>query len=306
MTAKVVLEHRASREEWLTHRRLGIGGSDIGALLGSSPFATPLDVWVAKTTEETTPENDAMRVGTRLEPGVLGLAMDWLHDTYGGRWWDDNCPALLRHPTRRIVQYSPDGIAYGPNQTVLLEAKVTSRYHDEPPQHWVAQVQWGMGVTGIDTALLVAVNGSRASYWEIPADPIWFDTAAKYAEQWWTEHIIEGNPPEADPARDDLTIFRKPDPSLTVEVDASLIDALARTREEVTLAKARADEAAQRLKAALGDATAGTVDGVTRVTWKPSTRTDLDRDAMKADGVFDKYAVTKPVAGSLRVVKAKP
>jgi predicted phage-related endonuclease len=49
MTAKVVLPAEASREEWLAARRLGIGGSDIGALLGASPWSTPLDVWADKT-----------------------------------------------------------------------------------------------------------------------------------------------------------------------------------------------------------------------------------------------------------------
>ena len=29
-----------TREEWLDYRRLGIGGSDVAAIMGISPFAT--------------------------------------------------------------------------------------------------------------------------------------------------------------------------------------------------------------------------------------------------------------------------
>ena len=109
--------------------------------------------------------------------------------------------------------------------------------------------------------------------------------------------------PGADPARDDLTIFRKPDPDLAVEVEADLIARLEAARAAAKTAEDDKRAAEADVKAALGDATAGTIGGQVRVTWKPSTRTDIDRDALKADGLFDKYATTKPVAGALRVVK---
>ena len=304
MTARVVLPSDATREEWLFARRAGIGGSDIGALLGASPFTTPLDVWVSKTMDDITPENEAMRVGSLLEPGVIALGMAHLNDTHPGGWWlDDSTPALLAHPDHPVAQYSPDGIAHGANGSLILEAKVTSKHLDEPSPHWVAQVQWGMGITGLDQALIVAVNGSRPKYWMIDADEQWFGNALDYAESWWTQHIINGELPEADPARDDLTIFRTPDPDLAVEVSELLVANLEAARQAKKDADAAERDAAQRLKAALGDATAGTINGAVRVTWKPSTRTDIDRDAMKADGLWDKYAVTKPVQGALRVVK---
>ena len=49
MTAITLLPHGAPREAWLDLRRAGIGGSDIGALLGTSPFKTPFDLWRALT-----------------------------------------------------------------------------------------------------------------------------------------------------------------------------------------------------------------------------------------------------------------
>ena len=45
-----------TREEWLSARRTGIGGSDIAAILGLSPWRTPLDVYRDKVDGEDQPQ----------------------------------------------------------------------------------------------------------------------------------------------------------------------------------------------------------------------------------------------------------
>ena len=40
-----------AREQWLADRRKGIGGSDIGAILGLSPYRTLMDVFLDKRGE---------------------------------------------------------------------------------------------------------------------------------------------------------------------------------------------------------------------------------------------------------------
>ena len=37
-----------TREQWLAFRRLGIGGSDVAAIMGISPFATSRDLYYDK------------------------------------------------------------------------------------------------------------------------------------------------------------------------------------------------------------------------------------------------------------------
>ncbi|KKK48976.1 hypothetical protein LCGC14_3139720, partial [marine sediment metagenome] len=57
------------KSEWLKERQTGIGGSDAAAILGLSPYRSPLDVWQEKTGPvfelEDTP---AMKRGRVLEP----------------------------------------------------------------------------------------------------------------------------------------------------------------------------------------------------------------------------------------------
>ena len=49
-----------SQIAWLKERQKGIGGSDVAAILGMSPWRTPYKVWEEKTTpiDETAEEDD--------------------------------------------------------------------------------------------------------------------------------------------------------------------------------------------------------------------------------------------------------
>lgn len=62
----------ADRENWLRERKKGIGGSDVAAVLGLSPWRTPLDVFNDKTAEtvDEKPQSEAAHFGTILEDVV--------------------------------------------------------------------------------------------------------------------------------------------------------------------------------------------------------------------------------------------
>lgn len=62
----------AERETWLRERKKGIGGSDVAAVLGLSPWRTPLDVFNDKTAEavDEKPQSEAAHFGTILEDVV--------------------------------------------------------------------------------------------------------------------------------------------------------------------------------------------------------------------------------------------
>lgn len=60
------------RKAWLAERKLGIGGSDVAAVLGVSPYRTPLSVYEDKTSEliDDKPISDSAYWGTLLEDQV--------------------------------------------------------------------------------------------------------------------------------------------------------------------------------------------------------------------------------------------
>ena len=53
-----------TREEWLDYRRLGIGGSDVAAIMGISPFATIKDPGELIKIENWREINDEVQIHT--------------------------------------------------------------------------------------------------------------------------------------------------------------------------------------------------------------------------------------------------
>ncbi len=67
-----------SREQWLAFRRLGIGGSDVAAIMGISPFVTSRDLYydkigVTPVIEEPEANWVAKEFGHRLEDLVAEI-----------------------------------------------------------------------------------------------------------------------------------------------------------------------------------------------------------------------------------------
>ena len=57
-----------SREAWLAERKLALGGSDMGAILGLNAYRSAVNVWADKLgLIEGTEDNEAMRIGRDLE-----------------------------------------------------------------------------------------------------------------------------------------------------------------------------------------------------------------------------------------------
>jgi len=129
-----------TREQWLQERKLALGGSDMGAILGLNQYRSAVSVWADKLSlVEETEDNEAMRVGRDLEPYVASR----FEEASGLRVQKYNY--LLRDPAnhlsanidRRIV-----GMAAG------LECKTASALSEGKykggtyPESYYAQCLW--------------------------------------------------------------------------------------------------------------------------------------------------------------------
>ena len=94
------------RNEWLEHRKSGIGSSEVATILGLDPWETPYQLWRRKVgLDEPKTETFAMKAGHYLEDAV---AQFWHDDTgreiiksSAGDW-------LIRNNERPYLQVSPD------------------------------------------------------------------------------------------------------------------------------------------------------------------------------------------------------
>ena len=152
------------RIEWLKGRQFYIGGSDIGAIAGDSPYQTKFDIYHSKVDEITDDKaNKQMRVGTDLEP-VIGK---WFAEEHDGWACAFNPPT--EYGDEPYFGYNADGILYPAHAAalpILYECKTAKFAHDwgeapygDIPDAYYDQVQWGMGILGIGQAIVYVMIG---------------------------------------------------------------------------------------------------------------------------------------------------
>ena len=118
---KLVSTSNLSHEEWLRYRKLGIGGSDAGAICGLNPYKTAMQIYFDKTSDtiEYT-DNEAMRQGRDLENYVAQRFME----ATGKKVRKAN--AIFCHEEYPFLLANVDRMLTGEN--VGLECKTASPY----------------------------------------------------------------------------------------------------------------------------------------------------------------------------------
>lgn len=113
-----------SREKWLEYRRLGIGGSDVAAILGISPFRTARDLYYDKLNIVTADDEGnwvAMEMGNLLEPLVAKI---FARKT-GLKVFKRQC--MFQHPHHPWMLADLDYLVELPDGSIaILEIKTTN------------------------------------------------------------------------------------------------------------------------------------------------------------------------------------
>lgn len=178
--------------EWREWRRGGIGGSDVAAILGLSPFenATRADLLREKVTGENRETNFGMRRGTRLEP----IARRMFADRTGINWE----PICGEDEHLVWPKVSLDGINSDWSEIVEIKCANWQTHelwlHGFVPDYYLVQMQWQMMVVGCNRCHAVCFNnGSRfrpedhLAYVVVEADGERAAELLEAAEAFWNE-----------------------------------------------------------------------------------------------------------------------
>ena len=199
MTFKKIFDSKnATREEWLKVRKLGLGGSDMSAVLGVNKWRSPLDVWLDKTSDAVDEkESEAMYWGTVLEDIVAqefsrrtGFKVRNNNYTLQSEKW----PYLLANIDREIV-----------GQDAGLECKTANAFKadewqgDNVPDAYYIQCQHYMAVTGRSSWWIAClVGGNTFVYKEVPRNEEIIQAIIDTGAEFW--RLVETN---TMPAPDD-------------------------------------------------------------------------------------------------------
>ena len=211
------------RIAFLEARKAGIGGSDIGAIMGLSKWKSPVDVWLDKT-GRTEPDLEMS------EPAYFGIELEsFVAAEYSKRSGNkvQRINQIIKHPeySWRLANIDRAVVADGSRARLdkdgklvgikgLLECKTASAYLDREwsdesaPLAYVAQCQWYMAVTGAEWCdLAVLIGGQKYVCHRIDRDESLIEALIDAGRQFWFNNGLAEVPPTPRTPDETLALF---------------------------------------------------------------------------------------------------
>lgn len=241
-----------------------ISGSEIGTILGLSPFTSAVTLWAQKTGRlpNQIVGNTAMRLGQLVEPAIFTLFQEQ-HPEY--QVYEVGTYA---HKQYDWAHANPDGVVVDESgEAFILEIKHTATYWDAVPEHYKAQVFWYMWVTGLKKAVFAVVNAGRYKEYWVEWDQFEFDAIFHRVLDFRTR-IFADEQPDWDGSESTYETIRAlaPDLESRNEELGTLGIELVNAQTDFDKAETHLREMKSRTIEALNGAKSGTVDGVVVAT----------------------------------------
>lgn len=302
---------------WLQQRTKGVGGSDVAAIMGLSPWRTPMQVWLEKTEREQPQDisdKPHVRRGVDLEEFV-GERFKQNHPSFIVRRVNAVCQSLERPWAQASLDYE----VWEDGRWGVLEIKTArSDWKDGVPTYYLTQVTHYLSVTGRDFAW-VAVQFDSDELWEyreyrIERDEEDIAAVDSAVDTFWHDYVEAGIMPQLTGTAGEVSsltaYYGKPADTFTQLHDASheavearqaiaeYLDA-ASTEKQAKEAKTKATATLAKL---IGDAK-GLDSDVARVTWVRSEVTKLDTKRLQAEHpeIWQAYSYRQVRNGGLRI-----
>lgn len=282
-------------ETWLKYRKLGIGGSDAGAICGLNPYQSPISVYLDKTSEEITiKDNEAMRQGRDLEQYVA----DRFTEETGKRVRRDN--RILQNVENPFMFANVDRMIVG--ESAGLECKTASPYsssHWEDghiPEHYQIQCHHYMAVTGArEWYIAVVILGKEFKFARIKRDEEVINSLVSIERDFWNNYVLKKEMPSPDGssiADDVINSYYKSSSGKRIELQ-QYEEQLNRRDELINLIgkmEKEKKEIEQKVKIAMADAEIA-ITSAHRVTWKSYSSARIDTDRLKSEqpNIYSNY-----------------
>lgn len=300
------VKQEEDEKAWLAARTHGIGGSDVGAICGVSPFTSARQIYLKKTGqyEDSTQQSDAskerMHFGHMLEPIVADeYARRELEGTnlklvdidatmqHKGHTW------ALANIDRLIVEVQEDGTE---KPVGILECKTTSEYMNdewesgEILQSYIYQLNWYLWILGLEKgAFACLVGGNKFYSYEVYRnDELLNDTIIPAAKSFWFDNVLALKEPEmqstdkefanglySEVVKNSEIVFEDDETNSLAE---TVFDCKAKIKELTTIM----EEAQNRLKDRLKENEIGYCKDYT-VKWSPRCQSRVDNGLLKTN-----------------------
>jgi putative phage-type endonuclease len=302
------MENDDSNDPIEREKSQGIGGTDIGAIIGVNPWKTAFGVYTEKLGLVPPREQTLrMKLGLVLEPALVRL----YEEEHGVKVIKPGFLRLADHP---IILGHPDGLVVGdtapapPGIEIKVVGERVAKHWGEPgtdqaPPYVISQVSWYAALTGRPIWDVVGLfNGDEARTYRVHVDFELVAMLVAQAEEFWNRYVVTQTPPPIDASSDAKRYLDEKFPRERVEIRAA-------TDEDWMLARVlygarkRYDEAEEikrkvenEIKLRIGDAAGIEAINGFRFTWKRAKDSvEIDWEAVAKD-----LAVPRVVAEAVK------
>lgn len=272
---------------WLEYRKLGIGGSDAGAVCGMNPYRTAIEVYQDKTSKEIEEfDNEAMRQGREFEDYVARRFTEATGKKVrraNAMYYDENHSFMLADVDRMVV-----------GENAGLECKTASPYSADKwedgkiPMHYQLQCYHYMSVMNADAwYIAVLIYGREFKFYRIERDEQIIADLIRIEKDFWENNVKKGVIPSPDGSKlADSVIAEYYKNSIPVTIPLTGFDEKLKRRAELMEVMERMDtekkQIEQELKMYLGDAEVAE-NADYRVSWKSFNSNRLDEKRLKEE-----------------------
>ena len=280
-----------------------LGGSDAAAVVGLSPWKTPIALWqekVAALAGQSQIETDkpVLARGRRWEPVAREMLLDALAER--------EISVTLANVNQRYSEAEHDWMRAEIDAELLLagetlpwncELKTVGPFAarkewgdeetDQIPTHYAAQAQWGMMVTGRKVCVVGALFGAdRLRPYIIERDDEVIAWLKDEAVRFWNEHVLINVAP-APATVSDLSLLYPREREAALVADPYLTQQVLRLRAleaKIKACEREYEEIEFDIKQAMGDQSHLIVGRESReaISWKVEPRDVLDQAGLKA------------------------
>lgn len=287
-----------NEEEWLHNRTRGIGGSDIGAICGVSPFTSARQIYLRKTgqydesLEVSEAAQERMYFGHLLEPIVA--------EEYARRTGNKliTLKATLQHKDYEWALANVDRLIVDDEGKPIgvLECKTSSEYNNEAWENgeiltsYIYQLNWYMWILGLDRgAFACLVGGNKFYHYDVfRNDELLNNIIIPKAKDFWFNNVLALKEPELQSNDTDFVNSKYAEVKKNSEIilDDDVTNELARTvvecKAKIKELEATMEEAQNRLKERLKDKEIGYTKDFT-IKWSPRVSTRIDTAKLKKE-----------------------
>lgn len=298
------VSQQENEAEWCNVRTKGIGGSDVGAICGVSPFSSARQIYFNKTGQfedalkPGAAAQERMHFGHLLEPIVADeFAKRELTADKGREGWTlTELGATVSHKDYPWARANVDRLILddGGNVVGILECKTTSEYNDE---EWASgdillsylyQLNWYMWILDIKWgAFACLVGGNKFYSYEVFRNDELLETELiPKAKDFWFNNVLALKEPELQANDTDFansiyeTVEKNSEVVLEDEESNNLAATIVECKAKIKELEKIKEEAQNRLKDRLKDKEIGYCRDFT-VKWSPRSQTRVDQIALK-------------------------